>query len=241
LAADAQRAPDFSVPAEPAAAAAPIEKAPIAEPPPTATPAARAAGQPTAFLSFTLPSSQFRFDAEQEYVIVPELSRVGFDAKSTLHDFTGVTSSVAGRFRADFDDPAGAWTGAVTASAATLKTGVDGRDANMREHLAIAEHKDIRFAIERFKAAASGIDVANQRAKGEVFGQMTIRGQTRPFALPVAIEVDAQKRVVITGQAPLKLSDYGVPVPSQLGVISMQDEVVVWIALRARRQGGGSR
>jgi polyisoprenoid-binding protein YceI len=70
---------------------------------------------------------------------------------------------------------------------------------------------------------------------------MTIRGQSRPFAMPVAVEVDAQKRVVVTGQAPLKLSDYGVPVPSQLGLINMQDEVVVWIALRARAAAGGKK
>ena len=70
---------------------------------------------------------------------------------------------------------------------------------------------------------------------------MTIRGQTRELTMPVAIEVDPQKRVVVTGQAPLELSDYGVPVPSQLGIINMQDEVVVWVALRARVQTGGGK
>ena len=35
--------------------------------------------------------------------------------------------------------------------------------------------------------------------------------------------------------------DYGVPVPSQLGVINMQDEVKIWIALRARVQAGERR
>ena len=39
-----------------------------------------------------------------------------------------------------------------------------------------------------------------------------------------------------------KLSDYEVQVPSQLGgTITMQDEVKVWIALRARIQLGASK
>ena len=82
----------------------------------------------------------------------------------------------------------------------------------------------------------NGIDVAKQTAAGELLGTMTIRGQTRSVRMPLQIEVDPQKRVVVRGQMPLKLSDYGVPVPSQLGVINMQDEVTVWVALRARQQ-----
>jgi polyisoprenoid-binding protein YceI len=193
------------------------------------------------FLSFSLPTAPFRFDALQDYTLVSELCRVGFDAKSTLHDFSGVTSMVRGSFRADFDDPQGAWTGDVVATAASLVTGVDGRDEAMREHLDTKNHAEIRFVVARFQPAADGIDVAKRTARGEVAGTMTIRGQSKPFTMPVAIEVDPQQRVVVTGQAKLKLSDYGVPVPSQLGLINMQDEVVVWVALRARVATGARK
>lgn len=237
----------------PAAAPTAGASAPVAEPEPSAAPPvepavvvapvgeATAAAKPKGFLSFTLPPSTFAFDREQRYVLVPDLCRVGFDAKSTLHDFSGVTSRVSGQFTADFDDAAGAWRGEVACEAATLVTGVDGRDANLREHLDTTKHPQIRFVIEGFVPAAGGIDVARQTAKGEVFGKMTIRGVTRDLRLPIAIEVDASRRVVVNGQAPLKLSDYGVPVPSQLGLISMQDEVVVWLALRARVQAGEAK
>jgi len=243
---DALRA---AVAASPGAVPAPAEiVVPAArEPEPAVAAPAAAAPEPAAppakssFLSFTLPSARFRFDEPQDYTLVPELSRVGFDAKSTLHDFSGVTSSVRGRFRADFDDAQGACTGEVVIAAATLVTGVDGRDAGMREHLDTGHHADIRFAVERFVPAADGVDVAQKKARGEVHGTMTIRGQSKPFVMPVAVEVDPQQRVVLTGQAPLKLSDYGVPVPSQLGLINMQDEVVVWIALRARAASGGRK
>jgi polyisoprenoid-binding protein YceI len=192
------------------------------------------AAKPAGFLGFQVGGAKFRFDELQRYQVIPELSRVGFDAKSTLHDFSGVTSQITGEFSADFDDPKGAWTGNVSCTAAALVTGVDGRDTAMREHLDTANHPAIEFALERFEPAANGVDVGKQTARGEVIGTMAIRGRKQPLRMPVNISVDASKRVVIEGQVPLKLTDYGVPVPSQLGLISMQDEVKVWIALRAR-------
>lgn len=230
--------PEIAVPV--AAPAASVEVAtPAADAPPVAVAPARAGG--ATFLSFQLPSAGFRFDQPQEFVLVPALCRIGFDAKSTLHDFSGVTSSVEGRFRADLHDPQAGWQGEVKVRAATLTTGIDGRDANMRDLLEVERHPEICFAIERLEAAADGIDCQAQTVRGEIAGRMTIRGQTRALAMPVTIEVDLQKRVVINGQARLRLSDYGITPPSQLGVISMQDEVVVWVALRARAQAGSGR
>ncbi|MBL8730013.1 MAG: YceI family protein [Planctomycetes bacterium] len=236
-AASLQRAEQQLLPRPEAAATAATEPAPVVAPP--APVAAEAAPAKTGgFLSFSLPATTFAFDREQRYQLVPELCRVGFDAKSTLHDFSGVTSQVAGQFTADFDDPEGAWRGEVTCEAGSLVTGVDGRDANMREYLATTEHPQIRFEIQRFVPAAGGVDVARQTARGEIEGRMQIRGVTRDLRMPVSVEVDASRRVVVSGQAPLKLSDYQVPVPSQLGVINMQDDVVIWISLRARVQVG---
>ena len=222
-----------------AAAPVAVERAPVAVEPAPVTPAPSA--PKTGFLSFTVPTTKFRFEEPQDYTLVADLCSVGFDAKSTLHDFTGKTSAVRGAFRADFDDPEGRWTGEVIAQAATLVTGVEGRDDNLRDHLDTKTHAEIRFAVAGFRPAKDGIDVAKQTVAGEVHGTMTIRGRSLPVTMPVRIELDAQKRVVVTGQTPLKLSDYGVPVPSQLGLINMQDEVVVWIALRARAVAGSKK
>ena len=223
-------------------AAAPL---PVAEPALSAAPAPEPAAEPpaaakAAFLSFALPDATLRFDEPATYALIPELCRVGFDAKSTLHDFTGVTSKVAGQFIADFDDPSGAWRGEVACEAGALATGLDGRDENLREHLDAAHHPQIVFTIAGF--APEAVDAVRQTAAGAVSGRMTIRGRSRDVSMPIRISVDASKRIVIEGQMPLKLSDYDVPVPSQLGgAITMQDEVSVWIALRARVRSGGSR
>ena len=227
-------------PVAPPPSAAPVEPAvPVPTPavtPPIATPAKKK------FLSFSVPETKFQFTEAQDYVLAADLCRVGFDAKSTLHDFTGVSTKVAGQFRADFDDPAGAWTGAVTCDVKGLATGVEGRDTGMFEHLDAEHHPQLRFTIAHF--APTRVDAAAMTAEGTVHGQMTIRGKTRDVQMPVKVSVDPGKRVVVEGQMPLKLSDYEIPVPSQLGgAIAMQDEVSVWIALRARPQAstGGAK
>jgi polyisoprenoid-binding protein YceI len=189
------------------------------------------------FLTFDLPSRGLSFSGPQHYRILPSLSRVGFDAKSTLHDFTGVTSKLQGDLFADLAATTPVWRGRVSCDAATLNTGVEGRDEGLRDHLATARHPRIEFELKEFVAAPGGVDVDKRRVKGVVSGQMTIRGKTRPLSMPVEISVDESQRLVIAGQTTLALTDYGVPVPSQLGLISMQDQVKVWISLRARSIG----
>jgi polyisoprenoid-binding protein YceI len=163
---------------------------------------------------------------------------VGFDAKSTLHDFTGATSKVAGALTANLADPAGGWRGTVTCAVASLITGVDGRDTAMRENLDAANHPEIRFEIKRFAPAEHGIDAAAMTVRGEIRGTMTIRGVSRELRMPVAVRVDDSKRLFVEGHVPLRLDDYDVPVPNQLGLVKMDPEVNVWIALRARVRGG---
>jgi polyisoprenoid-binding protein YceI len=214
----------------------PVEPPVLPTEQPTEQPTVQPARKP-AFLSFELPSQGFEFDKPQHYKILASLSRVGFDAKSTLHDFSGVTSKIRGDFYANLAAAEPAWKGEVSCDAAALRTGVDGRDEGLREHLKTDENARITFRIEGFAADAGGIDSAKRTVSGSVSGRMEIRGETRTFAMPVTIAVDQSQRLLIEGQAPLKLTDYGVPVPSQLGLISMEDEVKVWISLRARSVG----
>jgi polyisoprenoid-binding protein YceI len=219
-----------------AADAAPQPAVPL--PPVAAAPAAAAPGG--RFLSFRMPKASSPFSGPHEFVLLEDLCRVGFDAKSTLHDFTGVTTKVDGAFRAQLDDPQQPWSGRVRCAASALDTGLAGRDENLREHLAVTNFPTIEFTIAR--AEAGSVDVAAQRWQGVVHGTMTIRGKSRDVAMPVEITSDASQRLVLTGQTALRLSDYEVAVPSQLGgAIRMQDEVKVWIALRARAKAGGGR
>lgn len=217
-------------PPQPTALAVPVEP-----PPPAAD--APPARRRSAF-AFSLPSQAFRFDARQRFELLPSLSRVGFDAKSTLHDFTGVTSKLSGTVTLNLAAPGADCRGAIHVDAAALDTGLAGRNDAMREHLATAQHSEIVFAFESMTDVT--VDAKELRTLGTVHGKLTIRGQTHDLTMQVRLHVDASRRVHAEGEAKVLLSAYGVPVPSQLGMIKMEDEVKIWIALQARSLGNAA-
>lgn len=224
-----------SAPAQPAPAP-PIEPAPEAEaaPIPAAEPAPK-----RSFLAFSLPSTEFQFSGEQRFEVLASLSRVGFDAKSTLHDFSGASDQVSGWLTVDLADPEAGIDGSLRVVSRSLDTGLEGRDEAMWEHLD-SEHFDaIEFVPTAFEGAL--VDVAAQRVEGVVVGRMTIRGVTRDVRVPITGSVDSGRRLELAGETPLSLPDYEIPVPNQLGVISVDEEVQVWLRLRlrARKQGAG--
>jgi len=214
---------------EPAPEQAPPEPAP--GPKGAEVPAAPAAAK-RSFLAFRLPSDAFRFDERRTWSVLPALSRVGFDGKSTLHDFSGTTSRVEGEIEADPSRPGDSPEGRIRVQAAALDTGSSGRDEEMREHLAAKDHPELVFELTGFEAPE--VDLAAMKTSGRVRGRMTIRGVTRELSMPVRISVDEARRLCVEGEAPLDLEDYDVPVPSKLGVISMEKDVRIWISLKLR-------
>ena len=187
------------------------------------------------FLSFKLPSGKFRFDDPQRFQILGSLSRVGFDAKSTLHDFTGVTSRVSGEFSMALGDPGSGAHGMIAVEAATLKTGVEGRDKEMLHHLATETAPQITFELTSLVPAT--VEPVAMTVSGEAIGQLTIAGNSKEVRMPVTLSVDESRRVAISGELPLKMSEFGVTPPSQLGMIKVEDTVRVWLELRARAIG----
>jgi len=210
---------------------------PEAEPAPGAAAAAPAASPQEApapaasFLAFKLPSQSFVLDQRRRWTIVASLSRVGFDGKSSLHDFTGATTAISGELVVNPARPAERPSGKITVDARRLDTGLEDRDQDMREHLASDRFTSIEFELEGFEPDGA---TGGAALHGTVKGRMRIRGAEHAFSMPIKAEVDADHRLVVEGSAPLLLSDYGVPVPNKLGLVKMDDQVVVWITLRAR-------
>ncbi len=211
-----------SAAAPPDSTPAPAE--PAAAPPPT--PAKKG------FLAFDLPAAAFAFDQRQCFAIVPALSRVGFDAKSTLHDFSGVSSKVEGTFTVDLAQAGLRPTGKLTVEAASLATGLADRDVDMRKTLDVEQFPSLTFEWDGF--AASAVDARAMTVAGTASGKLTIRGQTRAVSMPVKVSVDSSRRVAIEGELAIQLSDYEVVPPSRVGLIKVANELKLWIALRAR-------
>ncbi len=192
---------------------------------------ALAAGRKS-FLAFRLPSDEQRLDERCTWMVLPALSRVGFDARSTLHDFSGVTSRLEGEFEVDLSHPADRPRALIRVQAASLGTGVEGRDEAMRERLAVDRFPEFVFELERF--APDTLTLEPLRVEWRVIGRLTIHGVERELAMPVELSLDGARRLCIEGETALRLSDHQITAPSKLGMISMQDEVRIWISLRAR-------
>lgn len=191
---------------------------------------------PASFLAFKLPSRDFQFEGTQSFEVLGDLSRVGFDAKSTLHDFSGVSNNVSGSFKVDLAKPADGISGKIAIRTNSLDTGLEGRDEAMLEHLNSEQNPNIAFVFESFELGS--MDREAKQLEGTVNGKMTINGTTQSLAMKVKVHVDESRRLVVEGEAPLSRADYNVEIPGKLGVISTEDEVRIWIHLRSRAKTG---
>lgn len=233
--------PDASAPPEapaiPEPSTQPVAEAPELAEDETAEDEAEKPKKKKSFLAFDLPSRKFTFGGTQNYAVLGALSRVGFDGKSTLHDFTGTSNRVSGSFRVDLANPGAGIEGRIQVLASSLNTGLADRDSDMRTHLGVAQHKQIVFVAEGFEGARS--DPRAQTVAGTIVGKLTIKGTTQNVRMPVRARIDDAKRLVVEGELPIRMSRFGVRVPTQAGVISMEDGVTIWIRLRARARAGG--
>jgi len=186
------------------------------------------------FLSFDLPSQRVVFDARQRWKIVPSLSRVGFDGKSTLHDFSGVTSKLGGSLEVDLAHPDKNPKTSIHVQAARLKTGVDGRDEEMYTTLDVKKHPQITFELNAFTSKT--VDAAKERVTGIAKGEMTIHGVSQDVEMLTTLSIDSSRRLHIDGEMPLDLTDYKITPPSKMGLVGMDKRIKVWIRLRARIQ-----
>ena len=133
--------------------------------------------QRASFLAFKLPSDDLRFDERRTWSILPSLSRIGFDAHTTLHDFTAKTSAIEGELEADLAHPDDAPRASLRLRSAALASGNAERDEAMHERLDAEHHPTLDFELTRFEPAE--VDLAAKQASGRAFGRMTVRGVTQ--------------------------------------------------------------
>jgi len=123
----------------------------------------------------------------------------------------------------------------------SLVTGMSLRDEHMRKYVfTTADGKTPDLHFEGENAACP----AGQNAVCQIAGNLSIRGVSHAFTLPIRIKEDgAQFKASADGT--LKLSDYGIEQPSQLGVKSTNDVQLhlefVAKAAPARMASGGQR
>jgi polyisoprenoid-binding protein YceI len=101
----------------------------------------------------------------------------------------------------------------------TLNTGLDLRDEHMRKYVfttADGGLPDLRFSAERAVCAGTSARTC------QLSGTLVIRDMSRPFTITLKVD-DKGGEFRAAGDGVVKLSAYGIPVPSQLGVSTMDD------------------
>jgi polyisoprenoid-binding protein YceI len=120
-----------------------------------------------------------------------------------------------------------AWT-----PVSSLSTGMGLRDDHMRKLVfttADGKTPDIRFHGENITCPVA----PGKESKCKVPGKLSIRDVERPFEVTMKVRQDGGAAYKAAGDAVLKLSDFGIERPSQLGV-QAENEVKLHLAFTAR-------
>jgi len=123
----------------------------------------------------------------------------------------------------------------------SLQTGMGLRDEHMRKYIfttADGQTPDLVFQADDAKCPIGA------QASCTITGSLTIRGIARPFAIGLKLREEGGG-FKVSGDSIIKLSDYGIEQPSQLGV-KTENAVAVRVEFNARPAAprvalGGSR
>jgi len=113
----------------------------------------------------------------------------------------------------------------------TLGTGMGLRDEHMRKYVFTTtdgQTPDVKFTAKQAACSKTG---ANQ-STCDVTGDLSIRGTARPFSIALKVTEDRDSYRA-SGDGIVKLSAYGIPQPSQLGVHT-DDDIKLRLEFTAR-------
>jgi polyisoprenoid-binding protein YceI len=115
----------------------------------------------------------------------------------------------------------------------TLVTGMTLRDEHMRKYVFDkpgGESPDVRFEAEG--VSCNGV-APGREVNCQVSGTLAIRGIPKSFSMAVKVRQDSGEAFHIRGEGSVKLSDYGIEQPAQLGV-KTANEVQIHLDFAAR-------
>lgn len=176
----------------------------------------------------------FRAQASDTFKIDPSNSTIAFKVRQMLSSPKGNFSKFAGTIDVDRGQPEQSSV-TVTIQAGSIDTGIAKRDAHLRDELFdVAKYPEITFKSRRVKQTGA--------KSGEIAGDLTMHGVTRPITLqvqllsdPEALTKNPTSRWRVT-TAPLKRSQFGLVFGKSTETMSMiSDEVAVDIEIEAQR------
>ncbi|MCI0571887.1 MAG: YceI family protein [Myxococcaceae bacterium] len=101
-----------------------------------------------------------------------------------------------------------------------LETGIELRDRHMKEkYLEVAKFPEAVLEVDRSRIT---LPADGQSAQGQSTGKMSLHGQTKDVSFSYVIKRSGDTYQV-EGKVPLNLKDYGINIPSYLGVTVQPD------------------
>lgn len=116
----------------------------------------------------------------------------------------------------------------------TLNTGMGLRDEHMRKHVFTTD--DGKLPDLRFSSSSSSCSGSDKQSTCEVKGELAVRGTSKPFTITLKVTRESGSYRAV-GDGVVKLSTYGIPAPSQLGV-KVADDVKLHLDFVARTAVG---
>jgi polyisoprenoid-binding protein YceI len=154
----------------------------------------------------------------------PAKSVVTFDATHRMGDFSGRAEGVTGEFQADITDLRAGITGVTRVRVASLRTGNETRDRDMRKVLDVDRFPEIRFTIgsvePSFNSATPSADTLLT-----VKGGLAVHGVERPITFLARVRL-RDDRIWVRGESRMRLTDFGIEPPSRL-FFRVGDEVTI--------------
>jgi hypothetical protein len=161
------------------------------------------------------------------------------EGKSSMHDFECRSSQVTAAFSrtATAADPADAAqlrsllrTSDIeglelTVPVATLKSGKDGLDKNMRADLKAEKNPEIRFRMKSYTLAENAVtaDTVGIQAEGTLF----VAGEERPATISGRLYA-GDGGMWLDGRHALRMTDFGVtPRKMMMGALKVRDDITV--------------
>lgn len=155
---------------------------------------------------------------------VPGKSQVAFEAKFSLGDFAGRGDRLEGEITLDPADLRQSIAGSVKVDVLGLRTGLDGRDRDMRKTLEADRFPSVRFTVESVESSFPSVtDKADVLLT--IRGRMQIRDVERPLTLLGRARFRAGE-LWVRGDATVKFTDFGMAPPRRL-FVAVRDELMV--------------
>jgi polyisoprenoid-binding protein YceI len=180
----------------------------------------------TLAITLTLALAALAASAERYAPATGSLIRI--EGTSTLHAWTMEGAAINGQIDATTSNAV------VTIPVTSIKSEHAKMDKLMAEALKAKQHPEIRYEL------LEATPVTNPNAFAmKTKGRLTIAGVTRELAMDIQGTRNADGRYVLTGQAPVKMTSFGIKPPvAMLGTIKTGDEVKVTFRWVVERVGG---